>query len=162
MIIKKFCALVTVGAMLVGCAEGPDGQYGVNKQGVGTILGGATGAVIGSQIGGGSGRVAAIAAGTLLGAAVGSGIGASLDKVDQQYYSRTTTSALESARSGQTVAWQNPDSGNYGTVTPTNTFKNDGGQYCREYTQTVTVGGKKQQAYGVACREPDGSWRVIQ
>ncbi len=30
---------------------------------------------------------------------------------------------------------------------------------CREVQTTVTIGGKPQQAYGTACRQPDGSWR---
>lgn len=29
----------------------------------------------------------------------------------------------------------------------------------REYWTTVTIGGKKVQAYGPACLQPDGSWR---
>lgn len=34
-------------------------------------------------------------------------------------------------------------------------------EYCREYTKTVTVGGKREQAYGTACYRPDGSWEVV-
>ena len=34
------------------------------------------------------------------------------------------------------------------------------GDYCREYTRTVYVGGIQQQAYGTACLEPDGAWRI--
>lgn len=32
------------------------------------------------------------------------------------------------------------------------------GQYCREYTQTVYIGGRAVEAYGTACQQPDGSW----
>lgn len=32
--------------------------------------------------------------------------------------------------------------------------------YCREFTQTVTIGGKMQQGYGTACLQPDGSWEI--
>ncbi|AWJ92216.1 hypothetical protein Sp245p_20800 (plasmid) [Azospirillum baldaniorum] len=35
------------------------------------------------------------------------------------------------------------------------------GQLCREYQTTVMVGGLAQPGYGTACRQPDGSWRVI-
>lgn len=34
------------------------------------------------------------------------------------------------------------------------------GDYCREYTRTVFIGGRTEQAYGTACLEPDGAWRV--
>ncbi|HZD26388.1 MAG TPA: hypothetical protein VE631_09030 [Alphaproteobacteria bacterium] len=32
---------------------------------------------------------------------------------------------------------------------------------CREYGNTVTIGGKPQRVTGTACRQPDGSWKVI-
>lgn len=34
------------------------------------------------------------------------------------------------------------------------------GEYCREYTRTIVIGGRKQQGYGTACMEPDGTWRI--
>jgi surface antigen len=33
---------------------------------------------------------------------------------------------------------------------------------CREFTGTVTIGGQPQQAYGNACQQPDGTWRITQ
>ena len=47
------------------------------------------------------------------------------------------------------------------TVTPTRTYKDDSGTYCREYQTTVTVGGEEQKAYGTACRQPDGQWKIM-
>jgi triosephosphate isomerase len=35
------------------------------------------------------------------------------------------------------------------------------GRYCREFQQTVTIGGRTEQAYGTACMQPDGAWEVI-
>lgn len=34
-------------------------------------------------------------------------------------------------------------------------------EYCREYTKTVTIGGRVEEAYGTACYQPDGSWEVV-
>lgn len=34
-------------------------------------------------------------------------------------------------------------------------------EYCREYTKTVRIGGRTEQAYGTACYRPDGSWEII-
>ena len=31
---------------------------------------------------------------------------------------------------------------------------------CREYQTTITIGGKPQKAYGRACRQPDGTWKI--
>jgi len=58
------------------------------------------------------------------------------------------------------VPWTNPDNGHAGTVTPTRTYQTAGGTYCREYQQTVTIGGKDERSYGTACRQPDGSWKI--
>jgi hypothetical protein len=35
------------------------------------------------------------------------------------------------------------------------------GDYCREYQWTVTVGGKTNETYSTACRQADGSWKVV-
>lgn len=140
---------------LVGC-EG----YGPKQTG-GTVLGGAAGGLLGSQIGSGSGRLAATAAGVLLGALAGSSVGQSLDRADQTYAARSTQTALERAPSGSATSWTNPDSGHSGTVTPVRTYQTPAGQNCREYQQTVTVGGQTQSAYGTACRQADGSWKIV-
>lgn len=166
---KQVIAIITMALMLGACAaqgtggtHGRTGNGGVSKQSVGTIAGGAAGAIAGSNVGGGKGRIAAIAIGTLLGAALGSEVGASLDRADMVYYNQTSQQALEKAPSGQTLAWQNPDTGHRGTVTPVNVYENAQGEYCREYSQTITVGGQTENAYGKACRQPDGTWRIVE
>ncbi len=35
------------------------------------------------------------------------------------------------------------------------------GDYCREYTRTVYIGNRMQEAYGNACLQPDGSWMIV-
>ena len=54
---------------------------------------------------------------------------------------------------GETIQWQNPESGNSGTVTPTRDGHTESGNYCREYQTTVTIDGKTENAYGVAVFE---------
>ena len=63
---------------------------------------------------------------------------------------------------GTQIAWNNPESGHSGTVTPIREGHTSSGRYCREYQQTVTVGGRVKEAYGTACRQPDGSWQFVQ
>ncbi len=133
------------------------------KEESGTLLGAIGGAAIGSAIGGkggGTGKVVAVAAGTLAGAYIGREIGRSLDKADRQAMQDRTQYSLESTQSGTTSNWHNPDSGNSGTVTPQPAYTNKKEEYCREYQQTVTVGGKTETAYGTACRQPDGTWKI--
>jgi hypothetical protein len=33
--------------------------------------------------------------------------------------------------------------------------------YCREYTRSVYIGGQREEAYGTACMQPDGSWMIV-
>lgn len=32
---------------------------------------------------------------------------------------------------------------------------------CREYNTTTVIGGVPQQMVGTACRQPDGTWRIV-
>ena len=136
-------------------------QNAGDKETLGGLGGAAVGGLAGAQIGSGSGQLAATAVGALLGFFIGSEVGKSLDKADQLHAERAAGQALETNPTGETSSWSNPDSGNSGTITPTRTTYTDSGQPCREYQQTVTIGAETQQAYGTACREADGSWRIV-
>jgi surface antigen len=167
--LSSVVALVAAASLITACQE-PSGAPGrgvmqggmMNKQDVGTIAGAIGGGIIGSNVGGGKGKTTAIIAGSLLGAALGNSIGSSLDRADMMMYHDTSQRALETAQPGQTLPWKNPQTGNSGSVTPKAYYKNAEGDYCREYTQSIVVGGRKQDAYGTACRQPDGSWKIIE
>lgn len=163
------CALLSV-AMLAGCQQqagqdimgNPTNNGGISKKTMGTLGGAVIGGVLGSKVGKGTGNGIAIGLGTLLGAGLGSSIGGSLDAADMQYYNQSSQRALEMGQPGQAFPWQNPQSGNSGTVTPSNYYQNASGQYCREYAQSINVGGRMESGYGTACRQPDGTWQIVQ
>lgn len=138
----------------------PDSGSGIgscNREILGALLGGAAGAAAGTQIGSGSGKTAATIAGTIIGALVGGNIGRSMDQVDQSCIGQ----ALEQAPTGQSVGWRNPDQGGQYQVTPTRTYETSAGRYCREYQIKIIIGGKVENAYGTACRQPDGTWKKV-
>jgi len=149
---KIIIPLLTLSLLTISCTKQDQGQ----------LLGGATGALIGSQFGGGRGGNAAGAGiGAILGSYLGGKIGASMDEQDKMKAQLNNQRALESSRSGATSTWRNPDNGHHGTITPYQAYQDNSSRYCREYSQTVTVGGKTEQAYGTACRQPDGSWNIV-
>lgn len=37
-------------------------------------------------------------------------------------------------------------------------YEND---YCREYTRTIYIGARQQEAYGTACLQPNGDWKIV-
>ncbi len=154
---KKIANILLL-VLMCGALFGCQGQ--MNKQGGGTLIGGVAGGLLGSQFGGG-GKVAATAVGAIAGALIGNHIGQSLDKYDKVMLQKSSHQALEHAPSGSSVAWNNPDSGNHGTITPIKTVK-QGNQYCREYQQQIVVGGETKKAFGKACRQPDGQWKIVQ
>jgi surface antigen len=150
-------AIVVMTALALGACQ--QGQ-GPDKTDIGTVLGGIGGAVAGAQFGHGTGRVAAAAAGTLIGAFVGREVGKSLDKADMAAAQQAQTKAHE-APVGEKIVWSNPETGHSGSVTPVRQGTDVSGNQCREFQSTVTIGGKTEQAYGTACRQPDGSWKVV-
>ena len=135
-----------------------------NTGGIVGLLGGAAlGGFLGSKVGSGKGKLAATGAGVFLGGILGNEIGHRMSCQDQAMYHTQTQHTLETQPSGTTVAWRNPETGAQGTVTPTRTYQSQqSGSYCREFQQTVIVGGREEQGYGTACRQPDGSWQIVQ
>ena len=166
---SRIIAVIASVSMLAACTQ-PNGRPnsgvmqggGVNKSDVGTVVGGVIGGVLGSNVGGGKGKTAATIGGALLGAALGNSLGQSLDKADMVYYDQTSQGALENGQPGQAFPWNNPQTGNSGVVTPGSYYQADNGQYCREFSQNISVGGQTERAYGTACRQADGSWRIVE
>lgn len=127
-----------------------------------TAIGAAGGAAAGGLIGAAaSGSPAAIAGGVILGGLAGGAVGNLLDQRDRQLAGEAAQRALEGSPTGSAVPWTNPDTGHTGVVTPVRTYQVADGVYCREYQQVVTIDGREQRSFGTACRQPDGSWKVV-
>ena len=151
--IQKFATLLLIlpALALAGC-----GATG-GKTGIGAALGAAGGGLIGAAANGGA---PGIIAGVLLGGLAGGAIGNALEQEDRRLAHDNAQLALERQRKGETTVWKNPDSGNSGSFTPTRTYQRGDGRFCREYQQTITVGGQEERGFGTACRQPDGSWQL--
>lgn len=147
--ITRFAIASLAALSLAACTTAP------TKQDQGILIGAIAGGILGNQVGGGSGRVLATMVGTVAGAAIGGSIGRSMDDTDRLNASMT----LENVRTGVSSSWVNPDTGYEYVMTPTNTYDPGTGP-CREYTLDAVIGGRTEQVYGTACRQPDGSWQV--
>jgi surface antigen len=131
--------------------------YGINKQTVGGALGGVIGGLLGSRVGEGSGKTVATITGVLAGMAAGSYLGKTMDAGDQYCAGQ----ALEYAQDNRPVRWSNPDNNSSYVVTPVRTYE-ESGRYCRNYTTRVTTEGNTRTVTGTACRQPDGTWRMVE
>jgi len=149
--------IVVIALLPSSCATMKETYEDNPKAILGSVLGAAAGAGIAAAAGGGAGAIVGAGVG---GALLGGFIGNRLDARDKRMASQAAQRAFEQNHTGQSTAWKNPDSGNSGSVTPTRTYQLANGQYCREYNQTVMIGGQQHQAYGTACRQPDGSWQI--
>lgn len=136
-------------SLIGGCANWKNSDTG-------TLLGGAAGGALGSQIGHGSGKSIATVIGTLGGAALGNKVGHHFDQKDRKHFG----SALESNKTGKTSQWTNPDSNKSYSVTPTKTYK-QGDQPCRNFTMDAQVKGQPKKVHGKACRQSNGTWKVV-
>jgi hypothetical protein len=77
-------------------------------------------------------------------------------------YPIAVSQVLEQAPDGQGIVWDEPQTGNQVEIVPTRSYQEADGRYCREYQSTATVAGRTQQVYGLACRQPDGTWAFVQ
>ncbi len=143
---SAFLMLALSVLILSGCAS---------QQQKGTIIGGVTGALIGSVIGDGSGQNVAIAAGAIAGSLIGSSIG---QRFDEQGQGRIAYSMQRNQRS----SWTNSTTGHRYTVMPSPPHApSSSRQQCRECTVDTEIGYRTESAYGIACRQSDGSWKII-
>jgi hypothetical protein len=93
---------------------------------------------------------------------LGTGMGWSLAWAQQSGGSGAgLQNTLEYNKTNQATKWVDPDTGKTSMITPTRTFENAQGQPCREFVENIFIAGKEQQGYGTACRQPDGTWRIV-
>lgn len=99
--------------------------------------------------------VAELPSGAALGGVLGGPVGAALDQADRQAAYDAQLGALEA---GERRSWRG-DRGAFGYVEPGPGAETAQG-YCRPYAQTIYIGGRPQRGNGLACRQPDGAWRM--
>ena len=157
LVFRRTAAVAVLALNLGACADDPE-AFGV----LGSALGGALGGVAGSQIGDGVGQLLATAAGGALGAYYGGKLFRQMAEADQDRARQAHYHALERTPSGQSVHWHNPDRTAGGRVSAQPAFSANNDAPCRRYSHTIELEGEQEVESGVACRQADGSWRVVQ
>ena len=150
--------LMMIGLITLPLMSGCAGTY--NKATTGAALGALTGTALAYGLGKDSSKKGLwLIAGAGLGAMVGNNIGKKLDERDQLLLGQTFEQTMEHGPTNSVGSWSNPDSGNSGTVSPTQTTV-AGNSVCREFQTTINIGGELTQGWGKACRMGDGSWKI--
>ncbi len=127
----------------------------LNKGQKGAGIGAASGALLGQAIGRNTEA-------TLIGAAVGTMLGYIVGNEMDKYDRQQLNYAYETAPSGQSATWRNPDSGNSYQVTPQPAYANPARPEapCRRAEIMATIDGKTERTYTTACRNNVGEWEL--
>jgi surface antigen len=148
-VFKKMTCVALLASTLTGCVPGAG-----PKQTAGHLLGGAGGALIGSQFGKGTGQLVGVAIGALAGSALGGMIGQKMDERDRALAQSTMVSTLERAPDHQVRSWKNPNNNHSGNFRVTRTQEMPANNLvCRDYVHTVLIDGRQEQIHGRACRD---------
>jgi hypothetical protein len=84
-----------------------------------------------------------------------------LDMVDEQAQREHEAAQIDAteAELGEKIYWDTDDASGY--VVTTREGVSSRGLTCREYQHSITVGGETEEAYGTACLQPDGAWKIV-
>jgi len=146
---------------LVACSGTDQGSNERIGSTAGAVIGAVVGSRIGTSLGKRSGRILGASLGAIFGSMIGKEISRTLSQADIRRADKSAQKAMETGNTGKTVTWNNPDTGNSGTYKPISDRKQEGHKVCRDFESAVVIDGEKNVATGRACRQPDGSWKIV-
>ncbi len=84
-----------------------------------------------------------------------------IDELSEAQARKHEQAQIEAATAavGESIIWE--DGSASGSVTVVRQGTSTSGKQCREFQQTVEIGGKSESAYGTACLQDDGSWKIV-
>ncbi len=123
----------------------------------GAILGGILGNVAGGRRDSGGATVAGVVAGGALGAALTS----KMDCDDRSYAYKTYNDGFSAGRANARYNWRNPSNNNTGELYVMDYYHDEDNFRCAVFSNTVNVHGRREEARGRACQQPNGTWAII-
>ncbi|HEY8255694.1 MAG TPA: RcnB family protein [Rhizomicrobium sp.] len=124
----------------------------------GILLGGLIGGLLGNAASHGGGG--ATAAGVILGGVAGAALTRNMDCEDRSYAYRSYYDGFNADRPGS-YQWRNPRNGHYGQFNIDSYYDDPNGFRCARFNQTSYIQDRPYPGRGAACRQPDGSWAVV-
>ena len=84
-----------------------------------------------------------------------------LDNINEQAQRQHEAAQIKAttANVAEKIIWTTADASGY--VVTTKQGNNAQGLTCREFQQSIKVGTKVENAYGTACLQADGAWKII-
>ena len=84
-----------------------------------------------------------------------------MDCEDRSYAYKTYYNGFNSGRVGGRYDWRNPRNDHRGEITVRSYYNDPYGFRCARFTQVTYIQGRSYNASGTACRQPDGTWAVV-
>ncbi|MES9813816.1 MAG: RT0821/Lpp0805 family surface protein [Candidatus Thiodiazotropha sp.] len=81
-------------------------------------------------------------------------------KQDWEIAKMATRDILEKRELGDSVMWDNPDSGNSGKLTILKAGKSSG-KLCKKLKITNRAKGQEGTSNSIFCKQPDGKWKAV-
>lgn len=85
---------------------------------------------------------------------------AEVSEADLAYARAAATDALARGAKGNSVPWQNPQTGVGGNITPLASSYSEDGLPCRDFLASYVSGASQGWLQGAACRSAGGEWQV--
>ena len=126
----------------------------------GVLIGGLIGGLLGNAAGRGGNRTGTTIAGVIFGGAVGAALTSNMDCEDRSYAYKTYYNGFNSGRPGS-YQWRNPRNDHRGAFRIGGYYNDPYGFRCARFTQVTYIQNRSYNANGIACRQPDGSWAVV-
>ena len=133
------------------CRNGPDPA--------GVLVGALIGGLLGHTASGG--RTGPTVAGVVVGGAIGAALTSNLDCEDQSYAYKTYYDGFNSGRANSRYEWRNPRNGHHGELRVGRYYNDPSGFRCTNFIQDSYVQGRSHKVSGMACRQPDGTWAIV-
>lgn len=127
----------------------------------GVLVGALIGGLLGNEIAGRGDRTGATVAGVIVGGTMGAALTNQMSCEDRSYAYRSYYDGFNAGRPNTTYNWRNPRNDHRGEFRVGRYYDDPDGFRCATYTQELWINGRRQEADGEACRQPDGTWAIV-
>ncbi|MBI1407385.1 MAG: hypothetical protein GC145_14830 [Caulobacter sp.] len=127
----------------------------------GVIVGALIGGLLGNAAGDDGRRGGSTLAGVIIGGAVGAALTRDMDCEDRSYAYRSYYDGFNAGRVGRRYAWSNPRNGHRGELRVGSYYNDPYGFRCATFSQRIYIEGRWRDGRGRACRQPDGTWAIV-
>ncbi len=127
----------------------------------GALVGALAGGLLGNAVAGRGDKTGATVAGVIAGGAIGMALTTKVQCEDRSYMYKTYSDGFNAGRPGARYNWENPRTRNRGEMEVIDYYEDEDNFRCAVYANTIYIDGRREEARGRACQQPDGNWAII-